>query len=82
MQIFELHFNPEAKEEQFFDTFIYEPDNVYEKRLGSLLMVGELRAVFPERKSFLERLAETIKKNYYSLTAKTSEQSLLRTLHS
>ena len=36
MQIFELHFNPRQKEEETFDSFVFQPENVYEKKLGSL----------------------------------------------
>ncbi|GAI13815.1 unnamed protein product, partial [marine sediment metagenome] len=43
MQVFELHFNPKLKEDQIFDSFVYEPENIYEKNLGSLYVIGELR---------------------------------------
>ena len=62
MQIFELHFNPKLKEEQIFDSFVYEPENVYEKRLGSIYMVAELQNALPQNLKFLDELAKVIKK--------------------
>lgn len=69
MQAFEFHFNPKAKEDILFDSFVYEPENVYEKKLGNLCMVGELRNALPQNSKLLDRLASKIKKNYYQLSA-------------
>ena len=80
MQIFELHFNPKPKEEQIFDSFIYEPENIYEKKLGSLYMVGELQNILPQNLKFLDNLAQIVKKNYYTLSAQSPEKSLSETL--
>ncbi len=76
MQIFELHFNPKLKEEQVFDSFVYEPENIYEKKLGSLYMVGELHNTLPQNLKFLNNLAKVIKKNYYTLSFKSPEKAL------
>ena len=46
MQIFELHFNPKLNKDQLLDSFVYEPQNIYEKRLGSLYIVGKLQNTF------------------------------------
>ena len=32
MQVFEFHFNPKAKTDSSFDSFCYEPENIYEKK--------------------------------------------------
>ena len=80
MQIFELHFNPKIKEEQIFDSFVYEPENIYEKKLGSLYMVGELQNSLPQNLKFLDNLAQIVKKNYYTLSAQSSEKALSETL--
>lgn len=80
MQIFELHFNPGLKEDQIFDSFVYEPENIYEKRLGSLYIVGEIQNALPKNKEFLNNLAKVIKKNYYTLSVKTSEKALSQSL--
>ncbi len=76
MQIFELHFNPKQKEEKTFDSFVFQPENVYEKKLGSLYMVGELQNILPQNLKFLDKIAEVIKKNYYTLSAKSPEKAL------
>jgi len=76
MQIFELHFNPRQKEEETFDSFVFQPENVYEKKLGSLYMVGKLQNILPQNLKFLDKLAGVIKKNYYTLSAKSPEKAL------
>ncbi len=74
MQIFELHFNPKLKEDQIFDSFVYEPENTYEKNLGSLYIVGELQNALPQNSKFLDDLAKIIKKNYYTFSIKSPEK--------
>lgn len=76
MQIFELYFNPKIKEEQIFDSFIFEPENIYERKLGSLYMVGELQNSLPQNLNFLDNLAKIIKKNYYTLSLQSPEKAL------
>lgn len=80
MQVFELHFNPKLKEEQIFDSFVYEPENIYEKNLGSLYITGELQNALPQNSKFLDNLAKVIKKNYYTLSLKSSEKALSQSL--
>ncbi len=80
MQIFELHFNPKLREEQIFDSFIYEPENIYERRLGGLYIVGEIRNALPKSEIFLNNLARAIKKNYYTFSAGSPEKSLSKSL--
>lgn len=75
MQVFEFHFNPKAKSDLIFDSFCYEPENVYEKRLGSLYMVGSLKNVLPQNVRFLDNLAKTIKEKYYKTISATPEKS-------
>ena len=77
MQVFELHFNPQNKDDRIIGSFCHQPANIYEKRLGNLYMAGELNHVLPQNARFLNNLAETIKKEYYSAGLKKScEQSL------
>lgn len=76
MQIFELHFNPKNKEGKIFDSFVYEPENIYEKRLGSLYMVGMLKNALPQNSNFLDNLARAIKEKYYTLSFKSPEKAL------
>lgn len=80
MQIFELHFNPKSSEDKTFESFCYEPENDYEKRLGSLYMVGELKNLLPQNSKFLNRLAEVIKDEYYNLSFKSPEQAIKASL--
>jgi len=80
MQIFELHFNPKLKKDKIFDSFVYEPENTYEKSLGSLYMVGELENTLPQNSKFLDNLSNIIKKNYYTFSVKSSEKALSQSL--
>jgi len=80
MQVFEFYFNPELKPDLIFDSFCYEPENIYERRVGSLYMVGLLKNVLPENKRLLEELSRVIKEKYYSPVARTPEKSLKESL--
>jgi len=81
MQIFELHFNPKAKEDYIFNTFAHEPENTFERKLGSLYLAGDLKNAIPrESKEFLADLSKVIKKGYYSSGAKEPEKALLEAL--
>ena len=80
MRVFELHFNPKLKEDLIFDTFCYEPENIYEKKLGSLYLAGELKNVLPQNLKFLDSLADIIKKEYYSQFRQKPEIALKESL--
>ena len=93
MRIFELHFNPGMRRhpptallakgeapDLIFDSFCYEPENIYEKRLGSLYMVGELRNTLPQNSRFLDNIAQVIKGKYYAFPLQTPEQSFKESL--
>jgi len=87
MQVFEFHFNPPKQSELasgqaklIFDSFCYEPENIYEKRLGSLYMVGFLKNVLPHHFRFLDNLARVIKGEYYSPKLHSQEKSLKESL--
>ncbi len=80
MKIFEIHFNPKDKEEAVFDSFCYQPKNIYERRLGNLFVVGKLSRFLPQNAQFLNNLAEFLKKGYYSKSSHSPEQSLKETL--
>ena len=78
MQVFELHFNPHpglGKRDVIFDSFCYEPENVYEKRLRSLYMVGKVSNVLPKNARLLSAIAWTIKNEYYNSSQKSFEES-------
>ncbi|HDY72764.1 MAG TPA: hypothetical protein ENH90_01240 [bacterium] len=80
MRIFEFHFNPKLKEDLVLDSFCYEPEKAYEKRLGDLYIVGLLKNTLPQNKRLLKRLAEIIKEKYYSSRTDSSERALKSSL--
>ncbi len=76
MQICELHFNPKNKEGKIIDTFCYQPEDVYEKRLGSLVIGGELKGADSSKKTLLNNLAYKIKSTYHSLPTRSQEEAI------
>lgn len=78
MQIFELSFKPKGKEDVFLQSFVFEPENIYQKNLGNLYMAGELTQALPQDAHFLHNLALAIKKEYYSASLKKSPEQSLR----
>jgi len=79
MEVFEIYFNPkQRKEDLIFNSFCYEPTNVYEKKLGHLFLVGELKNVLPQNSKFLDNLAIFLKKHYYSNPTKFPIQVSLK----
>jgi len=80
MQVFEFHFNPKLKPDLIFDSFCYEPENIYERKMGSLYLVGLLKNVLPRNLRFLEKLQKVIKEKYYKSTIFTPEKSLRESL--
>jgi len=80
MQIFEFHFNPGLKPDLIFESFCYEPENIYEKKMGSLYMTGLLKNALPKNLQLLEKIAKLIKGEYYKKTIFTPEKSLRESL--
>ncbi len=92
MPIFEFHFNPLKREERslsgkgdlntdlIFESFYYEPKNIYERKMGGLYMVGTLRNVLPKNLYLLKNIAKLIKEEYYKKAIFTPERSLKETL--
>ncbi len=80
MEIFEFHFNPKGKQDLIFDSFCYEPENVYEKRMGSLYMVGVLKNALPHNHRFLDTLARIIREKYYKTVSPNPEKALREAL--
>src|SRR3989344_3490039 len=79
-KVFELHFNPKAKEDKFFDTFLFEPENIFERKLGNLYLAGELEHILPQNLQFLERVGSYIKKEYYRVSERSPESALKESL--
>lgn len=91
MQVFELHFNPRRKifgkqtkpeRDIIFESFCYEPENIYERKLGGLYILGELKNVLPQNLRFLEKVSQIIKEKYYSSYLKSPEGALKESLKS
>jgi len=80
MQIFEFHFNPKLKLDLAFNSFCYEPENIYEQKVGSLYIVGLLKNVLPQNIRLIDRLAGVIKNEYFKAMAFTPEKSLKESL--
>jgi hypothetical protein len=80
MKIFQFYFNPRAREDLIFDSFCFEPENIYEKRLGSLYMVGVLKNALPKNYNFLEKIARFIKEKFYKKTLSKPEKALREAL--
>jgi len=80
MQVFEFYFNPEAKEGVIYDSFVFEPENVWERKVGKLYMIGHLSYVLPQNIKFLENLSSQIKKEYYRVTERSPEIALQESL--
>ncbi len=80
MQVFELHFNPRAKKETFFETFYWEPENFYENRLGSLFSAGELKNTLSANERFLNNLARVLKTEFYNSKINKPEKALKKSL--
>jgi len=80
MQVFELYFNPKLKEDKIFDSFLFEPENILERRLGSLYLMGELLNVLPQNLKFLDILSSHIKKEYYRISERSGELAFRESL--
>jgi hypothetical protein len=79
-KVLEFHFNPRLKPDLIFDSFCYEPENIYEKRMGNLYMVGLLKNVLPQNLHFLDKLAKIIQKEYYRSIVRKPEKTLKESL--
>lgn len=91
-QVFELYFNPrhrpglakqtKLEKDIIFDSFCYEPENIYERRLGGLYILGELKNVLPQNLRLLDKISQVIKEKYYSNYLKSPEEALKESLKS
>ena len=82
MQIFELHFNPDLKEDRYLNSFSFEPENSYERSLGSLHITGELENATVQNAGLLEKISRNIKKKYYGASFKKPNKALAEALKS
>ena len=80
MRVFEFYFNPKLKADLVFDSFCYEPENIYERRVGSLYMVGAIKNALPKSPRLLDELARSIKERYYTPIVRSPEKTLKESL--
>ncbi len=80
MRVLEFHFNPKLRPYLIFDSFCYEPGNVYEKRMGGLYLTGVLKNILPQNLNFLNKLTKVIQKEYYRSTIIKPEKALKESL--
>src|SRR3989344_5298897 len=80
MRALEFHFNPKEKSDIVFDSFCFDPENAYGKRVGSLYMAGLLKNVLPQNAHLLDKLARIIRERYYKFTLKNPEKALRESL--
>ena len=80
MEVFELHFKKKIEEDSALDSFCYEPENIYERRLGSLYLVGELKNALPPNDKLINKLAQVIKAKFYAFPINSFEKSFEESL--
>lgn len=80
MKVFQFFFNPKAKENFLCDCFSFEPESIYEKRLGFIYTVGTLKNVLPQNQDFLAKISRFIKEKYYQKNLLKPEKALKETL--
>lgn len=85
MKFFELHFNPRKvgtflkgsqAPDAVFDTFCYEPQNVYERKAGYLFVAAELKNTLPSTEKLLDKLASFLKDRYYASPTASPEVAM------
>jgi hypothetical protein len=79
-EVFELHFKKKIEEDLALDSFCYEPENIYERRLGSLYVVGELKNAFPQNEKLINKIAQVIKAKFYAFPISSFEKSFEESL--
>lgn len=75
MEVFELHFKKKIEEDLALDSFCYEPENIYERRLGSLYIVGELKNALPPNEKLIHKIVQVIKARFYAFPITSFEKS-------
>lgn len=69
------------EENSFCDIFVYEPENVDERALGNLYIVGEIVNLSDSSSYLVNLLASIIKKEFYSKPKRSTMESLEAGLH-
>jgi len=79
MRLFEYFFN--QKKEAALLSFIYEPQNIYEKKMGGLFMAGMMKNILPQNASLLNDLSQYIKDRFYRMTIFNSSKAFKEILN-
>ena len=80
MEVFQFFIGKNQKEDLALDCFFCEPKNIYEKRLGSLFVLGSVEAPFPKNLQILNETARFLREKFYRKSAKKPEMALAETL--
>lgn len=80
MRIFQFFVNPEFSFNSFFDCLFFEPKNLYEKRLGSLCVLGEIEGSKIIGREILHNLAFFVKEKFYQKAGLKEDRALRETL--
>lgn len=67
--------HPKARD-TFGDSFVYEPSNIEEEKLGFLYLLSEMTGASESSADGINQLASAIKKEFYSSSKRTSEAAL------
>lgn len=71
-----VHRTPQKRADRYADAFVYEPENVDERQLGTLAIVGEVSEVEARPTLHIVNLiASTCKKEYYRLPRRGAKRS-------
>lgn len=80
MEVFEFQINPKLRKNLIFESFCYSPKNIFEKKLGYLFCVGELKN-FPQKKAtFLSQFSIFLKETFYKNFSKKPKFAFKETL--
>src|SRR4030043_1854545 len=80
MKAFEFQFNPGIDPTLVFESFCHEAENIYERKMGSLYMLGELKRALPHNYRMSEKIMSAIRKEFYSKFQRSTEVALKEAL--
>jgi len=80
MKVFEFLFNPQGREDLIFESFSFQPKEVFEKKLGHLFVVGMLKNALPQDLNFLKEVSQEIKNNFYKINFSKTKIALKESL--
>jgi len=69
MEVLEICFNPKRHKEVLFESFVFKPKNIYEEKLGSLVLTQCLKIFSEKEIEILPKLADLAKKTFFQKTS-------------